>query len=124
MKNKSALKLAYFLQNLWWKEDRDDSEIPSLSDEETNNTEGKITLKEVTRALKNMKNNKSLSTDDFTSDFFKALWKQVGYFGVRSLSDSFEQSELSATQKNRLMVCIPNGDKPKEYIKNWGLSHC
>ena len=47
------------------KQKTDDSEIPSLSDEEINNIEGKITLKEVTRA-----------------------------FGVRSLNDSFEKSEL------------------------------
>ena len=47
------------------KQKTDDSEIPSLSDEEINNIEGKITLKEVTRAL-----------------------------GVRSLNDSFEKSEL------------------------------
>ena len=29
------------------------------------------------------------------------------------------KSELSATQKQGLIVCIPKGDKPKEYIKNW-----
>ena len=52
---------------------RDDSEISSLSDVEINNIEGKITLKEVTRALKNMKNNRSPSTDSFTSDFFKVF---------------------------------------------------
>ena len=52
---------------------RDDSEISSLSDVEINNIEGKITLKEVTRALKNMRNNRSPSTDSFTSDFFKVF---------------------------------------------------
>ena len=31
------------------------NKIQTLSDEEVNNTEGKITLKEATRALKNMK---------------------------------------------------------------------
>ena len=68
MKKKSALKLTYFLKPLLKKKEEkksDDSEIPSLSDEEINNIEGKITLKEVTRAL-----------------------------GVRSLNDSFEKSEL------------------------------
>ena len=48
------------------------------------------------------------------------FWKQLGYFVVRSLSDGFEKSELLATQKEGLTVCIPKGDKPKEYIKNWG----
>ena len=44
--------------------------IPTLSDEEANNIEGKLTLEEATRALKNMKNNNSPGTDGFTSEFF------------------------------------------------------
>jgi len=61
------------------------------------------------RALKNMKNNKSPGTDGFTSEFFYAFWKQFGYFVVRSLYDRFEKSELSATPKEGLTVCIPKG---------------
>ena len=38
---------------------------------------------------------------------------------VRSVNDGFEKSELSATQKEGLIVCIAKGDKSKEYIKNW-----
>ena len=51
--------------------------IPTLSDEEANNIEGKITLEEATRALKNMKNNKSPGTVGFTSEFFKVFWKRL-----------------------------------------------
>ena len=35
-------------------------------------------------------------------------------FVVRSLNDGFDKSDLSATQKEGLIVCIP-----KECIKNW-----
>ena len=46
--------------------------IPTQSDEEANNIEGKITLEEATRALKNMKNNKGPGrSDGCTSEFFK-----------------------------------------------------
>ena len=45
--------------------------------------------------------------------------KQLGYIVIRSLNDSFEKSELSATPKEGFIVCIPEGDKRKEYIKNW-----
>ena len=51
--------------------------------------------------------------------FFGMFWKQLGYFVVRSLNDGFNNSDLSATQKEGLIVCIPKGEKPKEYIKNW-----
>ena len=50
MKKKSALKLAYFLKVVLKKKEKkksDDSKIPSLSDKEIINIEGKITLKEV-----------------------------------------------------------------------------
>ena len=77
MKNKSALKLANCIKDCKKKKIVEDYEIeeivhtiPKLSDEETNNIEGKITLEEATRALKSMKNNKSPDTDDFTSEFF------------------------------------------------------
>ena len=62
-----------------------------------------------------MKNNKSPGTE-FKK---KVFWKQLGYFVVRSLNDGFNKSKLLATQKEGLIVCIPKGDKPKEYIKNW-----
>ena len=73
--------------------------IPTLSDEKANNIEGKITLEEATRAHKNTKNNKSPGTDGFTSEFFQVFWKHLGYFVVRSLSDGFDKSDSSATQK-------------------------
>ena len=51
MKKISALKLTYFLKLLFKNKNKNktknDSKIPSLSDEEINNIEGKITLKEV-----------------------------------------------------------------------------
>ena len=95
---KSALNLANFIKNC--------TKIivhknPTLSDEEVNNIKGKITLEEVQRFF----------------FFFLVFWKQLGHFVVRSLSDGFEKSKLLATQKERLTVCIPKGDKPKEYIK-------
>ena len=83
MKKKSVLKLANFIK-LYEKKIVEDCEIeeivhtiPTLSDEEANNIEGKITLEEATRALKNMKNNKSPGTVGFTSEFFKVFWKRL-----------------------------------------------
>ena len=43
---------------------------------------------------------------------------QLGFFVVRSLNDGFSKGELSTTQKE-VIVCIPEGDKPKDLIKNW-----
>ena len=42
------------------------NKIQTLSDEEVNNTEGKITLEEATRALKNMKKKKKKKVQALT----------------------------------------------------------
>ena len=44
---------------------------------------------------------------------------QLGSFVVRSLNDCFRKGELSTTQKEGVIICIPKGDKSKDLIKNW-----
>ena len=57
----SEINLREFLQNI---------NLPKLTDNESNQLEGQITLSELSIALQNMKNNKSRGTDGFSSDFF------------------------------------------------------
>ena len=38
---------------------------------------------------------------------------------VRAINDGFDKGEMSPTQKEGIIVCIPKGDKPREYLKNW-----
>ena len=94
-------------------------DTPKLSDEEAIAIEGNITIKEAGEALKNMKNNKSPGSTGFTAEFFKFFWKDLGYFVVKSLNYGFERGELSTTQKEGIITCIPKGNKSKKYIKNW-----
>ena len=95
------------------------SELPSLSVEEIESLEGHITLEEASYALKQMKNNKSPGSDGFTVEFFKVFWLQIGEFVIRSLNDGFNKRELSSTQKEGIIICIPKSDKEKDLIKNW-----
>ena len=94
-------------------------ELPTFSELEQKSLEGTITLKEASIALKNMQNNKSPGSDGFTVEFFKFFWSILGNFVVRSLNEGFRKNELSSTQKEGVIVCIPKGDRPKEYIQNW-----
>ena len=64
-----------------------------------------------------MKNGKSPGTDGFGAEFFKCFWKGISVFVVRSLNEAFREGELSTTQEG--ITCIPKGNKPKEFIKNW-----
>ena len=93
--------------------------LPKLSEEESKIMEGHISLEEATQALKKMQNEKSPGTDGMTVSFFKFFWKKIGAFVVRSLNEGFERGEMSITQKEGIIICLPKGDKPREYLKNW-----
>ena len=91
--------------------------IPKLNGDEASNLEGMLTLKEAGQTLKNMKNNKSPGTSGFSTDFFKAFWKQLGTFVVRAINFGLLQGELSITQQRGLIVCIPKENKCRNYLK-------
>lgn len=120
-------EVVYFYQSLYEKKTVEEVDINDLvhnklkylSKIESDSLEGLITLEEAGRALKNMKNFKSPGTDGFTVEFFKFFWLKLGPLVVRSLNDSFIKGELTSTQKQGIIVCLPKGNKPKEYIKNW-----
>ena len=91
--------------------------IPKLTDNDKNSLEGEITLEEASIALKNMKNNKSPGSDGFSAEFFKVFWKSLGWFVVRSLNEGYRKEELSITQREGVIICIPKPDKPRNFIK-------
>ena len=92
---------------------------PKLSDFEALSLEGPILHEEASKILKDMKNNKSPGSSGFTSEFFKFFWNKLGHIVVKSINYSFSIGELSSTQKEGVITCIPKGDKSKKYLKNW-----
>ena len=51
--------------------------------------------------------------------FTKFFCGKLGDFVVRALSEAYNVNSLSETQTQGLITCIPKGNKPKEYLKNW-----
>ena len=51
-------------------------DIKKLTNEESKELEGEISLKEASKTLFNMKSNKSPGSDGFTAEFFKVFWKK------------------------------------------------
>ena len=65
------------------------------------------------------KNGKSPGLSGFSADFLKVFWKQLGVFVLRSLNHGYTIGELSITQKQGIITCIPKDNKPKIFLKNW-----
>ena len=95
------------------------NEIPKLNHIESQTLEGPITLSEAGKTLRQMKNNKSPGSDGFTAEFFKCFWRQLGTFIIRSINLGYANGNLSVTQRQGIIVCIPKTDKPKHFIENW-----
>ena len=92
---------------------------PKLSFESRNELEDELTEKEILAALKKMKNNKSPGTDGFTSEFFRFFYNDIKVFIKRSLNEGYHEGKLSISERQGLITCIPKGDKPKQFLKNW-----
>lgn len=95
------------------------ADIPRLDEKEALQLEGSLTLAEASQTLKNMKNNKSPGTSGFSADFFKVFWGQLGDFVVRAVNYGLVHGELSITQQQGLIVCIPKENKSRLLLKNW-----
>ncbi len=66
-----------------------------------------------------MSNGKSPGSDGFSVEFFKFFWKDLGYFLIKSLNYGYSNGEVSVTQKEGIITCIPKGNKNKQLLKNW-----
>ena len=66
-----------------------------------------------------MSNGKSPGPDGFPTEFYKFFWTDIGKYYIRSLNLAFEKGELSTTQKQGVITCLPKGNKPREFLKNW-----
>ena len=91
----------------------------NLDDQEKESLEGNITLEEAHIALKAMNNNKSPGSDGYTCEFFKFFFKDLGHFLVRSFNYGLSSGNMSITQKQGVITCIPKEGRDRKFIKNW-----
>ena len=81
--------------------------------------EGLLTMDELTKYLKKVKNNVAPGSSGFTNEFYKFFWYDLKHFALESINFSYEIGQLSVVQRLGILTLIPKGDKDKSYIKNW-----
>ena len=96
-----------------------DTNIDSLSEEQKQQCEGPVSEPELKNVLRAMANNKSPGTDGFPAEFFKFFWSDIGCYLLRSFKHAYNLGRLSITQRRGIITCLPKGDKPRQYLKNW-----
>ena len=94
-------------------------DAPKLDEIDRELLKNELTINEITSALKNMDNNKSPGPDGFTVEFFKFFFPDIGDYYARSIQEGLTNGNLSVTQYQGVITCIPKGDKPKQFLKNW-----
>ena len=87
------------------------TKITQLKDQDKEYCESKLTLTDLTRALKSMANNKSPSLDGFTTNFYKYFWSELQLPLFESYLYSFENGQLSDGQRHGLLNLIPKPSK-------------
>ena len=70
-----------------------------LSNEDSEALEGKLTIKECTSAIFNMKLNKSPGFDGLSVEFYRTFWEELKEFAVTVFNKCYEKGELTELQK-------------------------
>ena len=66
-----------------------------------------------------MKSNKSPGIGGLTAEFYKVFWGKVKEIILRALNSGYEIGEMSDTLKQCIISCFPQGNKPRNLLKNW-----
>jgi hypothetical protein len=90
-----------------------------LTEFQINSLEGEISIDELNLALSNMKNDKSPGLDGYTTEFFKYFWKDLAKFVLGSLNYAYRHGNLSVTQVQAVITCLPKPGKDRTFLKNW-----
>ena len=65
-------------------------------------------------------NNKSPGSDGFSTEFFKFFWIDLKSFVVNSIIFGSLLGELSVTQKQGIITCLPKDNKPRYFLSKIG----
>ena len=98
----------------------DNNDIPKLNEDEVKSCEGKVSIEELGRGLKQLNNGSSPGMDGLSTEFYKVFWNKIGKFLVSSFNSSFEKGELSFSQNLAVITLIHKGKElSRDKLTNW-----
>ena len=91
-------------------------DVKKMSAYDKENLEKEITMEEVSKTLKNTRNNVAPGAGRFTGFFYKDFWV---FLKIIVLGAIFENKELPLTARLGIIALILKGDMDRCYISNW-----
>ena len=82
--------------------------------EHVNQIEGHLTIKELSKALKQTKNNKTPGIDGFPADFLKVFWRVLCFWIQQALNSSYDKGKLSLSLRQCVAICLPKKAKSRK----------
>lgn len=78
-----------------------------------------ISENEIGETLKKMKNHKTAGIDGFSAEFYKVFWFRLKGIISKAFNHAFKIGTLSVTLRHSIIICLPKGNKPRQFLKNW-----
>ena len=96
-----------------------DIDIPKVSEDMKADLNIDISEHELCNAIKTTANGKAPGLDGLPIEFYKVFWVDIKEYFINSINHSYEQGQLSISQKQGIISLIPKKDKNPLHLKNW-----
>jgi hypothetical protein len=97
----------------------DQPNIPGLQDEDKATIDTEITIDELSKAIKELPNNKTPGLDGITAEFYKFFWSKIKELVYDSWKYCIEDGKMSQDQRRGILTLIPKKNKTLRELKNW-----
>ena len=92
--------------------------LKKITEKEKLSCEGEITMVEIGKYLKKIRNNKSPGSDGFTGEFFKFFYPNLKIRLFNSIKQTYADEKLPISQNLGITTLLPKGKKSKEFLTN------
>ena len=93
--------------------------IPQVPDEIKTELEKDITIEELWKSLKNLKNTSFPGGDGFNAKFYKIMWPSLKHLIFKAINAGKRKGEMTQIMRMGIITLIPKGDKDRTLINNW-----
>ena len=93
--------------------------LPRLTDDESRLSEGDLAKKECCEGSQIMGNNKSPGNNGLSKEVYVRFFNEIHSYSLQAPNMTFQEGQLSGSQRQAVIVLIEKRDKDLCFLKNW-----